>query len=113
MMWFRAFAGCSQDSCCHAVRIWISIGASPGIADLVGRGIRYGEPPLVDPRSGSAEHELGVAIVKLARAIADAIAEVELGDVLAAGDPRRDAHRQSVDELLIAFRTAVEHLQGR
>ena len=83
------------------------------LADLVGRGIRYGEPPLADPRSPSDEYDLWVAIVALARAIADAIAEVEVGEVLTVGDPQLDAHRQMVDKLLITFRGAVEHLQKR
>jgi hypothetical protein len=48
--------------------------------------------------------------VALARAIADAIAEVEVGEVLTVGDPQLDAHRQMVDKLLITFRGAVEHL---
>jgi ppGpp synthetase/RelA/SpoT-type nucleotidyltranferase len=96
------------------------------LADLIGRRIRYDEPPqsrwsaeeleAMDPASQSrapGEDKLRASIVNLARAIANEIAVVELGEINAADNPQLDTDRQTVDNLLTAFRKAVQLLERR
>jgi len=90
------------------------------LADLVGRGIRYGEPP----QSGLVEEELGGAsaaireVIRLrlelrratvaqALALAEWLSAVEEGESTAPEDPELDAMRRSIDAEIAAFRESL------
>ena len=94
------------------------------LADLVGRGIRYGEPPrrwwsseefnamdATHRRLVLAKYEVGVLVVDIALAIAEMIDVVETGEDVATDNPELEVHRRSVDRGLVDFRAAVERLQ--
>jgi ppGpp synthetase/RelA/SpoT-type nucleotidyltranferase len=93
------------------------------LADRVGRGIRYGEPPVVwwtdaefeamDTASREVTHisyDLRMTMVRLALAIAGMAAAVEDGVLSAPGDPELDEARRTVDRYLVEFRQSVEEL---
>jgi ppGpp synthetase/RelA/SpoT-type nucleotidyltranferase len=93
------------------------------LADLVGRGIRYGEPPQRwSPPSeivathqtsrlhGPVDYDVRVSMVEIARELAEIIDIVETDEVIAVDDPERDTRRQGVDRVLAKFRKAVEML---
>jgi hypothetical protein len=95
------------------------------LADLVGRGIRYGGEPrrwwsaeeleemdALQQRLTVSAYELRASTVDIALAIAGMIEAVEVGEVVAAEDPELDVYRQSVDRGLVEFRHAVEELEG-
>jgi ppGpp synthetase/RelA/SpoT-type nucleotidyltranferase len=92
------------------------------LADRVGRGIRYGEPPARwwTPADFEAMDSVEQAVellndtgrmvaVDLALAVAGIIDAVEVGEATAPEDPERDAYRGRVDESLALLRQRVEH----
>ncbi len=96
------------------------------LADLVGRDIRYGQPPRtwwtteeLDTMDSllqelvHTEYELRVATVKQALAMAAWIAAVEEAEFAAPDDPVLDAHRSRVDAALADFRDSLDELQER
>jgi hypothetical protein len=76
------------------------------LADLVGRGIRYGEAPQ-KWRTPAA-----VDIVELALVIANMIVMVEQGLLIAPDDPGLQQSRRDVDRQLVVFRKWVDRLDG-
>jgi Region found in RelA / SpoT proteins len=91
------------------------------LADRVGRGIRYGEPPLKrwtpeDSEGWTAgeweyahvSYEVRLTLVRLALSVAAMIDAAEEGESLAPGNPKLDAYRRKVDESLDHFRQVVE-----
>jgi hypothetical protein len=94
------------------------------LADLVGRGIRYGDAPRrwwspeeyeamapVDRGLTRATYDLYESAVTVALKIARRIDAAEAKEVAAAGHPRQDPVRQSVDLLLAEFRELVERVE--
>jgi hypothetical protein len=94
------------------------------LADLVGRGIRYGDAPRrwwspeeyeamapVDRGLTRATYDLYESAVTVALEIARRIDAAEAKEVAAAGHPRQDPVRQSVDLLLAEFRELVERVE--
>lgn len=87
------------------------------LADLLGRGIRYGEPPArpVDTEEVSPErraivdayHGLAVASVDWAISTAEMIAVVEAMEAIAPSDPDLFEHRREVEQSLTALREAL------
>jgi ppGpp synthetase/RelA/SpoT-type nucleotidyltranferase len=94
------------------------------LADHVGRGIRYGEPPahwLGDHqrrrlREGLNElyevsYELRVTTVQLAVAVADLISAVEEAEEEAPGDPKLGDLRATADDALTRLRANIDVLR--
>ena len=94
------------------------------LADLVGRGIRYGEAPRrwwsaeeyeamdpVDQGLARATYDLYKPAVTIALEIAQRIDAAEAKEVAVAGNPRQDPVRQSVDLLLAEFREVIEGVE--
>jgi hypothetical protein len=87
------------------------------LADLAGRGIRYGEPPARwDPLPGDGEavrealsirNELIEARVEWALAVAGLIAAVEVGEIEAPDDPEVRRYRRLVNENLEKLREGL------
>jgi hypothetical protein len=96
------------------------------LADLVGRGIRYGEPPR---KWGSPDEidglppelkELALATdkeravsVELALAIAALIAALEQAEVVAPGAPEIEVYRRRTDTALSDFRDSVHAMEDQ
>jgi hypothetical protein len=93
------------------------------LADLVGRDIRYGEPPrkwwnpdVFDAWDASSQeialvaYRLRTAVVEHAIVIAELIAAVEGAEIVAPDTPELDGFRGDVDQSLDAFRESVENL---
>lgn len=93
------------------------------LADLVGRGIRYGEPPMrwwTDEgyealsqelqAAVSAEYEVRKSLVEIALAVAGLISAVEEGEVVATEDPKLDDYRRRVNEALADLREELKDL---
>jgi len=93
------------------------------LADLVGRGIRYGEPPArwwspdqFEEMDAAARalvlgtHAVRTTTVELALAVAGMIDAVEDGESTAPEDPELDAYRRRVDEALVELRKHLEHV---
>jgi len=90
------------------------------LADLVGRGIRYGEPPqlwLAEEKLRGASAavrevirlrlELRRATVARALALADWLSAVEEGELAAPEDPELDEMRRSIDVEIAKFRESL------
>jgi hypothetical protein len=95
------------------------------LADLVGRGIRYGEPPRrwatpAGLEATAAErrrlvrmaYQLRVTTVEIALVIANSIALVERGAFVTPDNPGLRGSRREVDSQLIVFRELVDKLEG-
>ncbi len=93
------------------------------LADRVGRGIRYGEPPerwwtpvefkamdAIERSLMSAEFHVRVAAVDLAVAVADMIDAAEIAEASAPEDPRVGSYRRRVDEVLGDLRDSLNEL---
>jgi ppGpp synthetase/RelA/SpoT-type nucleotidyltranferase len=85
------------------------------LADLVGRGIRYGEPPRVLVEDASADPEqLSAAldmVIDVVLKVSDAVALVETIDSI--DRPRFAAVRRAMDSLLTLARSAIDELEDR
>lgn len=95
------------------------------LADRVGRGIRYGEPPAqwwpadeIDVSDtelralASAAHTVRVGTVEIALAVAELIDAVEAGETTAPSDPDLDPYRRRVDEAFAELRAYLERLSA-
>lgn len=96
------------------------------LADRVGRGIRYGEPPTrsttpteleATPETidafqilASAEHDLRVATVRLALSVAEMIDAVEIREAVDPKNAELAANRRTVNEALGYLRKELEEL---
>jgi ppGpp synthetase/RelA/SpoT-type nucleotidyltranferase len=93
------------------------------IADRVGRGIRYGDPPAlsripteleamhtVEQSLVSLSHVLRTFAVERALAAADLIDAVETGEATTPEDPRLGTYHQRVDDELLKLRKTLEDL---
>lgn len=89
------------------------------LADLVGRGIRYGEPPVrwwasAGVRAESVreyfeiEYELRGALVEMALDVARMIDAVEAAEILAPDDPRLNGYRRKVEDALAGLRQRLD-----
>ncbi|NLT06463.1 MAG: hypothetical protein GXY03_09135 [Solirubrobacterales bacterium] len=92
------------------------------LADRIGRGIRYGEPPTrwwepVDVRWDRKRElfEVGYALreklVDLALAVADLIAAVEEAEGDAPDDPRLHGYKEDVNEALASLQDRLRHVR--
>jgi hypothetical protein len=91
------------------------------LADLVGRAIRYGEAPakwwtpeqaLRPPvrRYFEREYELRETIIRMALSVADMIDAVEVGEVVAPGDPELPTWRRKVEDALNDLRQSLHSI---
>lgn len=88
---------------------------------MVGRGIRYGEPPtkwwtpedIADgPLRGyfEAEYKLRAALVREALVVARMIELVEVGEVVAQDDPVLNGYRRKVEDALALLRESLNDI---
>ena len=93
------------------------------LADTVGRGIRYGEPPTKrgthEEVPGSslrtyfeAEYELRTALVELALIVARMIDTVEVAEVAAPNDPLLHGYRREVEDRLALLRQNLQAIDA-
>jgi ppGpp synthetase/RelA/SpoT-type nucleotidyltranferase len=93
------------------------------LADLVGRDIRYGQPPRrgwtaeefaamdsLSQKLAIVEYELRASTVRRALALAGWIAAVERAEFARPDDPALDVHLRQVDAALAEFRESVDEL---
>jgi hypothetical protein len=93
------------------------------LADRIGRGIRYGEPPRqwwadeefgswgeVRQRLAEISYDLRVTMVDLALSVAEMIDAVEEGQAVDPDNPNLEDYRSRVDQRLAAFRELVDRL---
>ena len=91
------------------------------LADLVGRGIRYGEPPAVwwsddelaawtdlDRELNTTRYELRLILVRIALSVANMIDAVEQGELESPDDFELDGYRRMVDQHLAEFRDNMD-----